>query len=151
MARTVLLARPHPFIVSEMKPFLEQNGYSPQKLDSLADMAAGVAGASGAIISLAVVSSVGESAEAVFTELRKSAPRLPVLFASIIDFAAAKSTMERLAKNAGITGTILGIDSASESNPALGKPDTFLFLNKDDLISAEKRALATRIIKRHFR
>jgi hypothetical protein len=150
MAKTVLLARPHPFIVSEMKPFLEQNGYSPKQLDSLVGMASSVVGASGAIISLAVVSSIGESAETVFTELRKSAPRLPVLFASIIDFAAAKSTMERLAKNAGFAGTILGIDQASDSSSALGKPDTFLFLNKDDLVSPEKRALATRIIKRHF-
>lgn len=28
MSKTVLLARPHPFIVSEMQPFLEQNGKS---------------------------------------------------------------------------------------------------------------------------
>jgi len=151
MSRNILLARPHPFIVAEMKPFLEQNGYSPRKVDTLADIPGSTSGAAGAIISLAVVSSIGESAETVFNALRKSAPRLPVLFASIIDFAAAKSTLERLAKNAGFTGAILGIDAASESNPALGKPDTFLFLNKDDLVSPEQRALATRIIKRHFR
>ncbi len=151
MSRSILLARPHPFIVSEMKPFLEQNGYAPTPLAALADLPASTTGAAGAIISLAVVSSIGESAETIFTALRKSAPRLPVLFASIIDFAAAKSTLERLAKNSGFTGAILGIDAASESNPALGKPDTFLFLNKDDLVSPAQRALAARIIKQHFR
>ncbi len=151
MSRNILLARPHPFIVSEMKPFLEQNGYSPRKVDTLADLPGSTAGASGAIISLAVVSAIGESAETVFAALRKVAPGMPVLFASIIDFAAAKSTMERLAKNAGLTGAIFGIDAAIESNPALGKPDTFLFLNKDDLVSPERRSLAARIIKRHFR
>lgn len=151
MSRNIVLARPHPFIVSEMKPFLEQNGYTPAPLAALADLPASTVGAAGAIISLAVVSPIGATAEAVYTELRKSAPRLPVLFASIIDFAAAKSTLERLAKNAGVTGTILGIDAASETNPALGKPDTFLFLNKDDLVSPDQRALAARILKRHFR
>lgn len=151
MAKTVLLARPHPFIVSEMKPFLEQNGYTPGKIDSLADISARVAGASGAIISLAVVSSVGESAETVFAEMRRHAPRLPVLFASIIDFAAAKSTLERLAKNAGVSATILDISPSSDMHAGLGKPDTYVFLSKDDLVSPEQRALAKRIIQRHFR
>lgn len=36
MAKPVLLARPHPFIVSAMKPFLEQNGYVPNKLNAVA-------------------------------------------------------------------------------------------------------------------
>lgn len=31
MAKTVLLARPHPFIVNEMKPFLEQSGFNSEE------------------------------------------------------------------------------------------------------------------------
>ena len=32
MNTQVLLARPHPFIVSDMKPFLEQNDFTSMKL-----------------------------------------------------------------------------------------------------------------------
>lgn len=38
MPKNVLLARPHSFIVSEMKPFLEQNGYVPKKLETIDDI-----------------------------------------------------------------------------------------------------------------
>lgn len=151
MAKNILLARPHPFIVSEMKPFLEQNGYAPKKLDTLGDIPTSVVGTSGAIISLAVLSSVGESAETVFAELRKSARQLPVLFASMINFATAKSALERLAKNLSVQASILDISPANATHPGLGKPDTYLFLSKDDLVSPERRALAASIIKRHFR
>ncbi|MDX8379532.1 MAG: hypothetical protein R8K48_05740 [Gallionella sp.] len=151
MAKIVLLARPPPFIVSEMKPFLEQNGYVPKKLDSLTDVLAESAGASGAIISLAVVSSLGESAEDVFLKLRKSAPRLPVLFAALLDFSKMKSTLERLAKNAGIEITVLGIAAASESHAGLGLPTTFVYIGKDDLTTPARRELASRILRRHFR
>jgi len=153
MAKTVLLARPHPFIVTEMRPFLEQNGFASKKLESLAALPASAAGASGSIISLAVASSVGvaESAEEVFVAVRKQSPRLPVLFAAMLDFAKMKSTLERLAKNNGIAATILGISAATESNAGLGKPNTFLYIGKDDLTSPEQRAIAARILQRHFR
>jgi hypothetical protein len=151
MPKNVLLARPHSFIVSEMKPFLEQNGYVPKKLETIDDIPTSVAGTSGAIISLAVVSSVGESAETVFAELRKSARQLPVLFASMVNFATAKGALERLAKNLGVQASILDISPANETHPDLGKPDTYLYLSKDDLVSPERRALAASIIKRHFR
>lgn len=31
--KKILLARPHSFIVSEMRPFLEKGGFSPSKLE----------------------------------------------------------------------------------------------------------------------
>jgi len=74
MSRNILLARPHPFIVAEMKPFLEQNGYSPRKVHTLADIPGSTSGAAGAIISLAVVSSIGESAETVFNCITQIRP-----------------------------------------------------------------------------
>lgn len=151
MPKNVLLARPHSFIVSEMKPFLEQNGYVPKKLEAIGDIPTSVAGTSGAIISLAVVSSVGESAETVFAELRKSARQLPVLFASMVNFATAKGALERLAKNLGVQASILDISPTNETHPDLGKPDTYLYLSKDDLVSPERCTLAASIIKRHFR
>lgn len=90
MVKTVLLACPPPFIVSEMKPFLEQNGCPSGKIDSLADI------------------------------------------------------------SAGVSATILNISPSCDMHAGLGKPDTYVFLSKDDLISPEQRALAKRIIQRHF-
>ncbi|MDE2621647.1 MAG: hypothetical protein KGM83_00455 [Betaproteobacteria bacterium] len=150
MAKPVLLARPHPFIVSEMKPFLEQNGYVPTKVDTVSDIPKKVTGSFGAIISLAVVSSMPESVEIVFSELRKSASRLPVLFASMLDFDSVKSSLERLAGPKLDQTAIFAVSHVNESNPALGKPDTFLYLGKDDLASPAQREKAGRVILKHF-
>jgi hypothetical protein len=38
--REILLARPHPFIVAEMVPFLVQLGFTPVRLNSAAELAA---------------------------------------------------------------------------------------------------------------
>lgn len=151
MSKKVLLARPHPFVVTEMKPFLEQNGFAANKLDHLAELPLKSAGLSGAIISLAVESSVKESVEKVFEELRHVSPKLPVLFVGMLDFAAMKGVLRRLAKSRETEATLLGMDATSENHPGLGKPDAFLYLSNGDLATPERRALATRIIKRHFR
>lgn len=149
MAKTVLLARPHPFIVAEMKPFLEHSGYLAAKLESLADLAAQARSSAGVVISLAVSSSLGETAAEVFTRLRQAAPRAPVLFAAMLGFDKSQDSLER--KNAGIHATILGVATGNESAAALGKPDTFLYISKDDLADATRRAIASRMVQRHFR
>ncbi|MGA9666642.1 MAG: hypothetical protein WBQ69_09370 [Gallionella sp.] len=151
MAKSVLLARPHPFIVNEMKPFLEQGGFIPIKLEKLANLPANAAGLAGAIISLAVESSVPESAETVFAELRRVTPRTPVLFAAMLSLAAMKGSLRRIAKGNAIEATILGVEPESKDHPDLGKPDTFLYFCNSDFAAPEKRALAAALIKRHFR
>jgi hypothetical protein len=151
MPKTVLLARPHPFIVAEMKPFLEENGYKADKLENLGNLPALARGAAGAIISLAVSSSVGESAEDVFLQLRKDAPRVPVLFASMLSLDNARPGIERIAKKAGVQANILGVDATSDAAAQLGRQETFLYFSKDDLASPERRVMALRLIRRHFR
>jgi len=151
MPKTVLLARPHPFIVAEMKPFLEENGYQTIKLENLDSLPAQAGGAAGAIISLAVSSSVGESADAVFQRLRKDAPRVPVLFASMLALDQARPGLERIAKQAGLQANILGADAAPTATAQLGRQETFLYFSKDDLASPERRAKALRLLQRHFR
>lgn len=64
MSHTILLARPHAFIVGEMKPFLEQGGFAVTALSTVANLPTAVAGTCGAVISLALTSSIPESAEA---------------------------------------------------------------------------------------
>lgn len=75
MSKNILLARPHPFIVAEMKPFLEENGYTLAKLEAIANMATLAPKAGGAVISMALSSSIPESAEEVFQRLRHCADR----------------------------------------------------------------------------
>lgn len=52
MLKTIPLVCPHPFIVSTIKSFIEQNGFVARKLDALADLPVSTPGASGAIVYL---------------------------------------------------------------------------------------------------
>lgn len=151
MTKTVLLARPHPFIVAEMKPLLEYSGYAAAKLENLADLATQARSSAGVVISLAVSSSVGESAAEVFTQIRQGVPRVPVLFAAMLPLDKIQSSLERLAKHAGVQATILGVAAGNENAAALGKPETFLYISKDDLTDTTRRAIASRMVQRHFR
>lgn len=151
MSKTVLLARPHPFIVAEMKPFLEHAGYAAAKLESLDDLTTRARTSAGAVISLAISSSLGESADDIFARLRQEAPRVPVLFAAMLGFDQSQRNLERLAKQAGVQATIIGAAAGNENAAALGKPDTFLYISKDDLADPARRAIAARMVQRHFR
>lgn len=149
MAKTVLLARPHPFIVAEMKPFLEQGGYAADKLENQADLATRARSSAGVVISLAI--SAGESAEEVLKRLRQGAQRIPVLFAAMLGVDEIRGSLERLAKNAGIQATILGVAAGNENAAALGKEETFVYISKADLADPTRRAIALRMVQRHFR
>jgi len=151
MTKTVLLARPHPFIVAEMKPFLEHGGYAVAKLENQTNLATQARSSAGVVISLAVSSSAGESADDVFTRLRQGAPRIPVLFAAMLALDKIQSSLELLAKKAGVQATILGVAAGNENAAALGKPETFLYISKDDLADTARRAIASRMVQRHFR
>jgi len=151
MAKKVLLARPHPFIVSEMKPFLEKSGFAATALGRLDDLQAAGQGASGVIISLAVSSSVGESAEKVFAEVRRQFPRLPVVFAALLPLEKSSATVTRATSAADGDVKVLGVSPEAERDPGLGKPEVFLYISKDDVASTDRRTLAGKILQRHFR
>lgn len=151
MPRIVLLARPHPIIISEMRPFLELAGFAPKRLDSLTMFKSSNESISGAIISLAVLSSIEDTAEAVFSGIRKYAPRLPILFAAMLDFSAMKGALRRIAKLNNIEATILGVDPSNDNHPDLGKPNTLVYLSMGDLTTPIRSVLASKIVQRHFR
>lgn len=151
MPRQILLARPHPFIVTEMKPFLETLGYvalkpeGPQTLDTLA------ASCAGAIISLAVTTSNGLQVEEVLKRVRSAAPKLPLVFSGLLPFEKYRSTLERLAQQTGLAGKGLAVSAETEASHALGSPQGWLYVSKDDLIDPARRELVARLLKRHFR
>lgn len=151
MSKTILIARPHTFIVSVMKPFLEECGYGTDKLEHISSLPAQSAGAAGAVISLALSSSIAESAQDVFLQLRRAAPRVPVLFAAMLKPEQARPALERIAKQAGIQASILGVDASPATTGSLGKQETFLYFSKDDLTAPARRVIAARLIQRHFR
>lgn len=151
MSKTVLIARPHTFIVSVMKPFLEEGGFETDKLEHISGLSSQTSGVAGAVISLALSSSITESAEHVFLKLQSLAPRVPVLFAAMLTLEQARPALERIGKQAGIQVNILGIDATPVAAAQLGRQETFLYVSKDDLTSPERRATAARLIQRHFR
>lgn len=151
MSTTILIARPHTFIVSVMKPFLEECGYGTSKLEHISGLPTLSAAAGGAVISLALSSFIAESADDVFLQLRRAAPRVPVLFAAMLTLDQARPALERIAKQAGLQASIVGLNAAPAAANQLGRQETFLYFSKDDLTSPERRAIATRLVQRHFR
>lgn len=148
MEKKVLLARPHTFIVSEMRPFLEKNGYQPLKLEDIGDFHSGKLGSfSGAIISTAVISSIPEKPAEVFAALRKNYPSLPVMFAGLTGFVSILPTLQNIVSTLHPGAIILPFNAKTEEHSRLGERDVFLFLNKEDISSPG----GERILHRHFR
>lgn len=151
MVNSILLARPHPFIVADMKPFLERAGYTVSRIESLTDLSPTASNYSGAVISLAVHSSVDASAGEVFTKLRQVAPRIPVVFASLLPFAKVLRSLESMAEQAQMALHAVSVDAAHEHDPLLGEPTTFLYISVDDLVMERRRSIALRMIQQHCR
>lgn len=69
----------------------------------------------------------------------------------MLGFDKSKGSLERLAKTVGIQATILGVAAENANAAALGNPDTFLYISKDDLADPTQRAIALWMVQRHFR
>lgn len=151
MAKNIFIARPHPFIVTAMKPFLEESGYSVDKIESTSQIESMARSASGTVISLALSSSVPESADEIFARVRKTAPRVPVLFASLLDARQANFSLSRIAQNSSLPLHVVHADSPSAEWTKLGVASTFLYLSKSDLESPQRRAVAAQLVRYHFR
>lgn len=150
MAKSVLIARPHPFIVTEMTPFLAQAGYNITKLNSLSYLRQQASSSAGTVISLAVTSSVNESAEDIFNHLYLNASRCPVVFAAMLPLNKVRTSIERIVQNAGMPATTLSVSLDNMNSVSLGKPETFLYISKDDLVDSHRRQIASHMIQRHF-
>ncbi len=149
--RPILLARPHPFIVAEMAPFLKEAGFEGRRLTALEQLPAQVQGTSGAIISLALVSDLKASVDAVFTSLRTTAPRLAVVFAGLIDLDGAKLGLQQLAAAHGVTALIASAGDGPLPSGAARNPATFLYIGKRDLAEPARRATTMQNLQHHFR
>jgi hypothetical protein len=150
MAKKVLLARPHPFVEREMRPFIENEGFLLEKLENTAAFAGQARTCHGAIISLALSSSIPESAEEISVMLRNGNPGVSLVFAALMDLQTATFRLQKVASALGIQTTVLGVDAGNLNHRALGKPATFLYISKEDLMADESRKIAAKLLKKHI-
>lgn len=148
--KRVLLARPHAFIVNQMRPFLLEAGYAPvgaQNLDHLAQELGG--SLQGAIISTAVSSTVDADAATVFRLVREKLPRLPVVFAGMADAATMRLSAERAVK-ALVSTPVIASPQDYRAGTAQDRVSTFLVLRKEDLLPGASQQAALRALRAHF-
>lgn len=150
MSATVLLARPHTFIVSEMKPFLEDAGFAIVKSETVADLSALSPHCVGAVISLALTSSINASPEEVIKHVRQARSALPLLFASLLPYAKVKDSLVRVGRQAGLNTSVMGLEDWEHHRSELGAPSALLYLSKDDLAQPTTRQQAVQAVRRHF-
>lgn len=146
----VLLARPHPMIVTEMRSFLDENGYEPLPLSNLAErpetqgrpIAAGV-------ISTSLTSQVREPVEEVALRLREWYPDLPLVIATIAERQMIARAVARKLCDAVGTVAVLDVLEVSPADARLGSPEHVLLLHRSDL-SGERSAEVGGVLRRHL-
>ena len=148
--KRVLLARPHAFIVSEMRPFLVGAGYAPVRVETLEQLMQELARPlQGAVISTAVSSSLNADAATVFRLVREKAPTLPIVFAGMADLDTMKVVAERAVKALVTTPHVSG-PQGYRSVPSADRASSFLVLRKEDLQPGAFQDAALKAMRAHF-
>ncbi len=143
----VILARPNPFIVDQMKDFLQMCGYSPSPIKDLHDIENMPSeGVVGAVVSTTVVSSVGESAEDVIAALRKHFGNIPVIFASMVPEETIEETLKRKLSKVSDNPHVISVKKGFLDH-SLGEADTFLVVSQADF---EDQQFAAKVVEKHF-
>ncbi|MGX5913967.1 hypothetical protein ACR0ST_04480 [Aliidiomarina sp. Khilg15.8] len=146
---SILLARPHPFIVSEMAPFLQEAGYAVSKLTNSKDLPQFAKTHDAAVISTALVSSISDTAEEIIQQLRQAKPRMPLILAGLLSADQAERGIKKLMKPYAEAVTIYTTQSQS-GDARLGQPQSVIYLNKDDFTDASRRAQLMKLFKAHI-
>jgi len=102
MTRTILLARPHPFIVNEMRPLLAQAGFDVKAVINDAALAGiDTASCSAAVISLAVISPVSQSPQQVLATLKELGFAGKIIFAGLVPFERVENNIKQFLTASG--------------------------------------------------
>lgn len=149
MSPTILLARPYPFLVDEMKSFLEQDGYSVDKV-SPDGAELDMSGYAGAVIALAAVSELKIEPGEVLTRLRHADPAIPVVFAGLLPLSSYESTLVCIAEEQGMTARLLGVQPDCENAPELGQPEGFVYIQRDNLGQDDERGRTLAMLRKHL-
>ena len=144
----ILLARPHPFIVSEMAPFLQQQGFSFNRLPQLDALDDELVKADAAVISLALSSPLPQSAEDILAAIRQRQPELPIVFASLLPLERVQKNILHLMQQHHSSAAIAAAGQmVGAAQP--GQAATALYFCKDDLADAIKRESFAKLLKVH--
>lgn len=137
----VLLARPHDFLVDDMRAWLTSLDVEPVRLGSLDELLRfEPAAVAGIVISSAVTSSVAGSPGAAWLAVRRQFPSRPVLIAGMASLSSAR---------AGVSSEFAGATlHAMSEQVAWGTPSVLLYVSRDEL-RARSAALAA-VARLHF-
>lgn len=148
--KKVLLARPSVFIVNEMKPFIEMADFEPRPLKDLATLP-NLPGneIAGTVISTAINSDVKESLLDVTLKVREHFPKMPLVFATLVEFEHLKKSLELKFADFPVDFEFLSLQMA-KIRPLLYPEKQVIVLHKDDIDSDSKRREAAQTIRRFF-
>jgi hypothetical protein len=137
----VLLARPHDFLVDEMRAWLTSLGVEPVRLQSIDQLVTfEPATVAGIVISVAVTSVVAEGPGAALLAVRRRFPSKPVIVAGMAALASARA------------GLAAEFDGATLHGPtedaSWGTPGVLLYVSGDDLRT--KSAALAAVARRHL-
>lgn len=143
-AVSVLLLRPHDFIVEDMSAWLRTLGQEPVRFRSFEQLErVSTAGVVGGVISLAVSSDVKASVREVFLAARALLPGLPILLTSLSTLEKARPTIELELKGLGVA--VHGVLEPA----AWGSPAVILYTPASELKGPGQAALTT-AARKHF-
>jgi hypothetical protein len=151
LSPTVLLARPHPFIVAEMAPFLADAGYRVERAHAPEDLDAPHQDVVGAVVSLALTSEMPLSAEAVLRRLRSRRAGLPIVFAALLRSEHGVRAARLVLQASDEPGTVLTPAQSSEAHLESQRGQTFLYFGSSDFHDPELRRRASLMLRHHFR
>ncbi len=150
MNKTVLLARPHPFIATEMAPLLEQCGYKVVKPDGLADISVKAKTCHAAVISLAIIANINATVEEVLREIYQVNPQMPIIFASLLPYERAASTLTDLLDKLDIKARVIGVASDTGAPASATTAASYLYLAKEDMMGLKAREYARQLLLQHI-
>lgn len=150
MRNKVILARPHSFIVNDMSKlmndldFVTQKLSTPMEFDSLNESEI-----SGVVVSTAVSSDVKVDYEEIVRIAKNVFPKVPIMFATIIPIAQAKSGATLRFKKAVIDLEIKSLDEALENK--LNPSNEILLIGKEDITDEKRYELTKEIVGNYFK
>jgi len=102
MQKSILLARPHPFIVNEMKPLLSKAGFDIKGVaDDDALTKSAIKDFSAVVISLAVVSPVSMNPPQVLQFLKTRQFAGKIIFAGLVPFERVENNLKQFLAETG--------------------------------------------------
>jgi hypothetical protein len=134
-----------------MQAFMKESNYSAKPVKSLNEIQeVPSVSVKGSVISTAVRSDVPESYPEVLTQIRNEHPRVPVMFATLVDFETISKTIRLKLEEQGLDPNVVPISRETLRSEPLGQPNTYIVIHKDDITDPERKRLATQILNRHF-